>query len=65
MDNGSQWALTLERMPQGGYVVKQGHLNPGDYTETCFASTTIDEALGFIRDKVKFIPAITSAERKT
>lgn len=55
MDNGSQDAMTLMRMPSGGFLVIQGRPRDGfdSYAGPVFASTTIDESLKFIRDKVK------------
>lgn len=55
MDNGSQSVLTIQRLPQGGYVVQDGY-RPDDFTQQRFACTTIDEALKFIRDKITPIP---------
>lgn len=51
MDNGSQSELTIQRLPQGGFIVQAGY-RPGDFTQQHFACTTIDEALKFIRDKI-------------
>jgi hypothetical protein len=59
MDNGSQDAMTLMRMPSGGFLVMQGRGGRddyGSYSGPVFASTTIDESLKFMRDKVKPIP---------
>ncbi len=41
-------------MSHGGYVVlSDGNFERGYSNPPLFASTTIDEALGFIRDKLK------------
>ncbi len=60
MDNGSKSELAIHRMPQGGFVVVDAHplfysdeFSRGRMTEYHFASTSIDEALKFIRDKIK------------
>ncbi len=56
MDNGSQFSMTLERMPQGGYVVLDGRSDRdsmGGFRGPQFASTSIDDALKFMRDKIK------------
>ncbi len=49
MDNGTQNRMTLERMTLGGFVVQADSVVPGTYNAPIFASTTIDEALKFIR----------------
>lgn len=57
MDNGSQTDLHIRRLPQGGYVVRDGRvLNPNHYCDDYFATADIDEALAFIRDKMVPIP---------
>jgi hypothetical protein len=57
MDNGSQVGMTLRRMPQGGFlVIGEGDEYRGMMREFHFASTTIDEALRFMRDKLNPIP---------
>lgn len=51
MDNGSQFSLTLVRLPDGGYLVQ----DPYRRDNLCmqhFACSTIDEALKFMRDKI-------------
>lgn len=48
MDNGSQSALTLMRMPQGGYVITDAY-KPDHWMSQHAAYTTIDEALAFMR----------------
>ena len=55
MDNGSQWALTLTRLPHGGYVVEDGYgygRETGRMHVRHFASASIDDALKFMRDKI-------------
>lgn len=51
MDNGTQTILMIERISQGGYLVTkwEGGSMPRDLM---IATTTIDEALKFIRDKM-------------
>jgi hypothetical protein len=58
MDNGAADALELQRMPDGGFLVLDGRRERdlGYYRGPCFASTSIDEALGYMRDKIKPIP---------
>lgn len=51
MDKGTQNALTLVRLPSGGYVV-QGAFQPDRFNSQHFACTTIDEALKFMRDAI-------------
>jgi hypothetical protein len=51
MDNGSQSALTLVRLPQGGFVVQDAY-QPDRFNSQHFCCTTIDEALKFLRDKM-------------
>lgn len=55
MDNGTQISLTLERMKEGGFLVTDAWRsnNAGMIMTLHFASTTIDEALKFMRDKVQ------------
>lgn len=55
MDNGSQSTLTIQRLPQGGYLVQDSYRRD-DFSQQHFACTTIDEALKFIRDKITPIP---------
>jgi hypothetical protein len=52
MDNGTKDSLTLIRMPRGGFVVTDGHNEPGYMRQDHFASTSIDEALKFMRDAI-------------
>ena len=54
MDNGSQNTLTIERLAHGGFVITRwgGGSMP---TESLCATTTIDEALRFIREKMQRI----------
>lgn len=51
LDKGAKSMLTIERMPEGGFLVYAPRA-PGEITERLFASTGIDEALTFIRDQV-------------
>lgn len=65
MDNGSQTTMTIDRMPEGGYLVVSGY-GRDDFAgprRPVFACTDIDAALAFIRDKVKPIPATQEAGR--
>lgn len=55
MDNGTQRSLTLRRLPEGGFVVCDEY-RPHEFTVEHFASTSIDEALKFMRDKINPIP---------
>lgn len=52
MDKGSQHSLMLTRLQHGGYVVKNGEIEPGMYRSEVFASSSIDEALQFMRDAI-------------
>ena len=53
MDNGSQVALTLKRMPQGGYLVVDDYEYPsGIVRQMHFACSDIDVALKFMRDAI-------------
>jgi hypothetical protein len=59
MDKGSLTTMTIERMMYGGFLVFNNR-RPDDYgfgSGPVFASTTIDEALGFIRDAVQPVTA--------
>lgn len=51
LDKGVKSMLTIERMPEGGFLVYAPRA-PGEMTERLFASTGVDEALAFIRDQV-------------
>ena len=53
MDNGSQTSLTLQRQPEGGYVVMDSCLTGGTFCQTHYACTTIEEALKFIDAKIR------------
>ena len=55
MDKGSQHLLTIERMPQGGYLIWP-FAAPSDFRYPIFACTTINEALVFLRDMIHPIP---------
>lgn len=52
MDNGSQEGLVLRRLPHGGFVVTDLY-RPEAFTSELFASSSIDDALQFIREKVR------------
>jgi hypothetical protein len=57
MDNGSQVEMTIKRMPEGGYLVLSEAGRNGDFRDRfVFASTSIDEALTFLRQKVAPVP---------
>lgn len=58
-DKGSQTSLQLQRMPHGGFVVSDGRLagSDGYLTQHHFASTSIDEALKFMRDAINPVSA--------
>lgn len=58
MDNGTQFILTLVRLPLGGYVVQDAHIygDPGRLMMQHFASSSIDEALKFMRTAILPIP---------
>lgn len=53
-DDGPVYSLTIERMLHGGYLVTDAYRGDiGNLRALRFASTTVDEALGYIRDKIK------------
>ena len=53
MDKGTQNALHIRRLSEGGYVVKDGHFDdPRRYCADLFASQNIDDVLKFIRDMI-------------
>ena len=54
MDNGTRLTLSLMRLPEGGYVVQDTWygLDHGRTIVQHFASTSIDDALKFMRDKI-------------
>jgi hypothetical protein len=53
MENGSQFSLCLIRLSEGGYVVQDGAgWDSNRMMMQYFASTSIDEALQFMRDKI-------------
>lgn len=68
MENGSQFNLQLMRLPQGGFMVTDGSF-PGEdqyrMRQFHFASTTIDEALKFMRDKMQPIPTTSNSAANT
>lgn len=47
-------SLIVERMPEGGFVVVDAEFrsNPGRFSPPLFASTTINEALEYVREKL-------------
>jgi hypothetical protein len=49
------FSLMIERLPDGGYVVTDGSFRRDQhvFAAQLFASSTIDEALRFIRDKLE------------
>lgn len=57
MDKGTQTELHIRRLPEGGYVVRDGFHNPGHYNSDFFASESIEAALAFIRDMMLPIQA--------
>lgn len=57
MDKGSQSGLQIERMQEGGFLVRVLQERMGEFQRPVFASTTIEEALVFIKDMVKPIPS--------
>lgn len=64
MDNGSQDGLSIRRLPEGGYVVSDIY-REREWQTQHFATADIDEALAFIRSKVKPIhPAQEPASKK-
>lgn len=52
MDKGTQNELHIRRLPNGGYVVRDGHFEQGRYSPDLFASDSIESALAFIRDMI-------------
>lgn len=53
MEKGPYFALAIQRMPEGGYLVVDDPLyGSGDIRRFYYAATTIDEALRFIRNKL-------------
>lgn len=59
MDKGQCTELTIQRMPEGGYVVIRGvgYDRSGFEREPLFASGDIADALHFIRDQIVPVPA--------
>lgn len=49
--------LIIERVAEGGFLVREAPM-PGAYSDVLHASTTIDEALAFIRKKLEPRPQI-------
>lgn len=55
MDKGSQTELTVQRMPQGGYLVtRRGYT--GEINSTLFAATDIKDALKYVQDMIVPVP---------
>ncbi|WP_029082888.1 hypothetical protein [Bradyrhizobium sp. th.b2] len=52
-------AFRIEKLPAGGFVVSAGHPRPGECGMELFASSTIGEALDFMRRQLE--PAATDA----
>ena len=55
--NDQSDALTLIRMPDGGYVVRKAGREPGMHMMNLFASTHIDTSLKYMRDKLLVKPS--------
>jgi hypothetical protein len=53
MDKGSKHSLRIDRMKHGGFVVLDGCGAEFGPRDPLYASTTIEEALKFIKDAVK------------
>ena len=48
------YQLQIEKLPDGGYVVVDGYRrDSGDYRGPRFASTSIDDALKYIKEKLQ------------
>lgn len=45
--------LAIRKMPDGGYLVSPHYNNPGSYNAPAFASTTIEEALKYIKAQLE------------
>ena len=59
MDKGSQTSLTLSRLPRGGFIVSDdagAFGRHGMLTTQHLATSSIDEALQFMRDAINPIP---------
>lgn len=46
-------ALEIRKMPDGGYVIGDGYDFEGRYRNMHFASTSVDEALKYIKGKLE------------
>lgn len=51
-DNGSQEQLTLQRLEEGGYLVTSAYFVSRDSIRMLFGSTSIDEALNYMRGQL-------------
>lgn len=51
-DMGSQEQLTLQRLEEGGYLVTSAYFVSGDSIRMLFGSTSIDEALNYMRGQL-------------
>jgi hypothetical protein len=51
-DCGSQEQLTLHRLEEGGFLVTSAYFISRDSVKMLFGSTTIDEALDYIRSQM-------------
>lgn len=47
------WAFEIQKMVDGGYLVGDGLGRQGDYRQMRFASTSIDEALKYIKSRME------------
>ena len=45
--------LEIHKMPDGGYLVGDGYRMSGEYRTMLFASSSIDEALKYIKSKLE------------
>lgn len=45
--------LEIRKMPDGGYIVGDGQRDYGDYRMMRFASTSIDDALKYIKGNLE------------
>lgn len=43
------FSLEIQKMPEGGYIVGDGSMRPGDFRQLRFASTSIDEAMKYVK----------------
>jgi len=45
--------LEIQKLPDGGYMIGDGFSRSGDYRQMRFASTSIDEALKYIKARLE------------